>query len=260
MRKTFALIAVVLFAIAGCKKPGVHVNGGYAIDSSFVINGLSDISLGYYDNEVVSLSLEPTGLSSPQLVSLRAEGQPEGVAIWFDQNDKMPPFTTKMTVANEFSKGGVYTVKIIGTTVSGKSKVYEFKLTTEPNNCSQYLETRLQPVIRCFTEGNTNGPSITDWTRFADGTFYYLALRNNYATGYRQVANAGIGVPVTLDCDAKTIIIPKTTIVNNDEHENGVEYTIWGEGTIEDDGIHILYHSQCKYGVINYELVGDYKW
>lgn len=247
MKKSLLVFALFSLVLGSCtKKTNVIPNVPVEVkeDSTYIINGITDFTMGSLDSTLVFLQIDFRE-GKQEKITLSVEGLPDKVTAKFEPAAGIPGFGTTLMLKAIVATPGTYPVKLVGTSTSGMKKTYEVNLVIKDNfHCDSFMISNLGSFK---TQIEPNGDSVSTYAYVSyqsqQGGQMVLFFRNVYLetiSGY-PVLSGNFGMPdldnevvFTVNCNNKTISIPEKTIVAYSAM--GPElYTISGEGTLDFD-------------------------
>lgn len=245
-----SLLALTLFALllGSCTKktnvipdpPAEEVKE----DSTYIINGITDFTLGSLDSTWVYLEVD-FRQGKQEKINLSIEGLPERVTTKFEPAAGIPGFTTTLMLKSIVAEPGTYPVKIIGTSTNGQKKTYEVNLVIKDNfHCDSFMAGNLSS-FKTYTD--PAGDSISNYSYISamsqPGGAMILYMNSMYletVSGY-PVFSGNFGMPnpsneviLVVNCNSKTITIPEKTITAYTSM-GPEQYTVSGTGMIDFD-------------------------
>ena len=133
MKKTIALLSLLILAMLGCKKDSKTDNA-----MQYSINGISDVT---FKSAKQSIAISITHVSGPQeAVNLSVTGMPTGMSYTLSTTSGTPSFSTIFEISRTSNvTKGIYPIKFTSTTAAGVAKSVDFKLIVE-SSCPEALE------------------------------------------------------------------------------------------------------------------------
>lgn len=133
MKKTIALLSLLILAMLGCKKDSKTDNA-----MQYSINGISDVT---FKSAKQSIAISITHVSGPQeAVNLSVTGMPTGISYTLSTTSGTPSFSTIFEISRTSNvTKGIYPIKFTSTTAAGVAKSVDFKLIVE-SSCAEALE------------------------------------------------------------------------------------------------------------------------
>lgn len=189
-------------------------------DSTYIINGLTDMSISSLDSTVVGLNI--TFLQGKQdKITLSIEGLPDRVKGSFDPGAGIPGFNTTLMLKSVVAKPGVYPVTIKGVSENGLTKSYKVNLRIKDDFvCDSFFMNN----IGSFTTRNVaNNDSVFAFTHVnfqisnKSLTFYFNNMYLDSMNG-SNIISGGMGfdlqheVTFAVNCGNNTVTIPEKTI------------------------------------------------
>ena len=244
MKKTLLALAFVSFLFASCEKKQnvipVVPEQQVPEDSTYIINGITDFSIGSLDSTVVILNVNFIQ-GKQEKITLKIEGMPDRTNASLEPSAGIPGFNTMLKLTANVAKPGTYPLTITGTSTSGLKKTYKVNLIIKDNF---YCDSMLTNDVGFFITRHTNGDYIQDYTHIntmyvsADSPFVFY-LSQLYLEVYNAVPVLTTGFSAqqasfSYNCDGKTITL----------HEKMVDavttfgtqwYKVSGTGTINYD-------------------------
>lgn len=189
-------------------------------DSTYIINGLTDMSISSLDSVVTGLNI--TFLQGKQdKITLSIEGLPDRVKGSFDPGAGIPGFNTTLMLRSVVAKPGVYPITIKGVSENGLTKSYKVNLRIKDDfTCDSFFMNNIGMFTAYNSSTNDSVFGFTNVNFQIDNnqpTFYF---RNMYLDSMNgsNIISGGMGfdlqheVTFTVNCDSKTITIPEKTI------------------------------------------------
>lgn len=201
MKKLSFLFAFALLALASCKK-----NEGSQQPMTYMVNGITDISMFGTDVAGMGLSIEYRG-PVQENVALSITGLPENVTAEFSTASGIPTFGTSVAITSQNAVAGTYPLKLVCKGSATGEKSYDLTLTIKPVPCTQVVSGSYQTSNTCFP-GSTN-------------SFISHLGGNNIMIN--NLGGMGFSVNATIDCNSSTITIPSQTV--------GGSVTVAGSGS-----------------------------
>ncbi|MCB0699581.1 MAG: hypothetical protein H6551_02500 [Chitinophagales bacterium] len=146
MRYLWIPLAALLFFSACTSKPETNnitpgTNNPAQTDSSYIVSGLTDISIGLY-RDSATLVLGIQHVSGQQLkVNFSVTDLPDGISASLSPQSGIPPFATTVRFQSDYAKPGTYPIKLKGVSESGKVNTYtiDMKVTGNLPPCNTLL-------------------------------------------------------------------------------------------------------------------------
>lgn len=246
--KTYMLLFALLVVFAACDKPSTTVdpskdpnNPQNAPDTSFVIAGVADITMGNADTGMVALAISHTGGVQAKL-NFSLSGLPANTTSAFDPASGTAPFTTTLEIRTHMAPAGTYPVTLTVTTASGNKKNYSFNLVVqEKTECGLYFFQNSSgqfASISILPDGSTTAYTAAE-----------IAYDNNWKVLYfvdmpvKPAPDQYISIPstavfdhmaFTVDCTNKTLTIPNQVVRGyNASAGPPQDFVVNGTGTID---------------------------
>lgn len=212
-----------------------------AEDSSYIINGLSNKTIGRVDGTFTQLELVYQN-GDQENIELSASELPEGMEIIFEPKSGIPGFNTTMHIESSLTKAGIYPVKIHGVSKSGKVKTYTFDVTVRDNfHCDSLL---MQNIGVFATRNQPRGDTVFNQTYLQSSTsnteypvyfLYNLYLETiegrRVLTGNNGQYPSSNSVMFVFDCADHSFSLPEVILpVYNPIKRKTEYYTVSGEG------------------------------
>lgn len=243
MKKPLLLGVLATLLLASCdKKENTIPDPSLIEDSTYIINGLSSISVSQFGSNYTPLELLYKQGKQDE-VTLSVEGLPDGTEATFNPKSGVPGFNTYMKVESRLATPGEYPVTLVGTSASGTKKRYNFNVTIRNNyNCDSVM---MMYVNQLYTLNHPTGDTIYSNSRVQFGftlgepKYFIYDLVVDTANGTvvsTQNASGGSfnAIELVVDCGKNIISMPGKTIrVYNVNLRTYVEYYIEGEGTFD---------------------------
>lgn len=218
MRTTLLFLALACFTMLGCKKNEYNNTNTNPNPNAmtYVINGLTDITMDYDAEKMIPLSIERTAGTQEKL-TLSVSGLPGQTTAAFDVASGIPNFATVLTLTTNYADGGSYDIKVTGTTESGSMNSYNLKLKINP-----------EPPMGCAEK------MFGNYTAKYEGSISYQneSVKAESTGTKNQVRFKGFkifDVVGDIDCDLHTINVKSQTTGNN--------IYLSGSGTFDDKHI-----------------------
>ncbi len=220
-------------------------------DSTYIINGVTDFTLGSLDSTWVYLEVDFRE-GKQEKITVSIEGLPARVISEFEPAAGIPGFATTLMLKSIVATPGTYPVKIIGTSSNGQKKTYEVNLVIKDNfHCDSFMVNNLGSFK---TVTDPAGDSVSNYAYIStfsqSGSAMILYMNSMYletVSGY-PVLSGNFGMPdpanevlIFVNCNSKTITIPEKTITAYTSM-GPEQYTVSGSGTIDFDTKMITIH------------------
>ncbi|HEY9178873.1 MAG TPA: hypothetical protein VIN07_14350 [Flavipsychrobacter sp.] len=247
MKKSLFLLALSLVTLGACTKktnviPDVPVE--VKEDSTYIINGITDFTLGSLDSTWAYLQIDFRE-GKQEKITLSIEGLPDKVKAEFEPAAGIPGFATTLMLKAIIATPGTYPIKIIGTSSTGMKKTYEVNLVIKDNFACDSFMVRNGGSYKTYTDpagDSVSGYSYVSYRTLSDGSMV-LYMRNTYletVSGY-PVMSGNFGAPdltnevvLVVNCNNKTITIPEKTILAYTSM-GPEQYTVSGTGVLDFD-------------------------
>lgn len=213
-------------------------------DSTYIINGVTDFTLGSLDSTWVYLEVDFRE-GKQEKITLSIEGLPARVISEFEPAAGIPGFATTLMLKSIVATPGTYPVKIVGTSSNGMKKTYEVNLVIKDNfHCDSFMVNNLGAFS---TQIESTGDSVSTYSYISymvqPGGSMVLFMRSVYletVSGY-PVLSGNFGTPdltnevvLVVNCNNKTITIPEKSIIAYSAIGPEI-YKVSGTGTIDFD-------------------------
>jgi hypothetical protein len=237
MRTTLSIVAILCAAIFfGCKK-NEYPAGNNNPDSTnvdpnamkYLVSGITDLSMDWKDSTSLPLSLVYTSGNQENL-ALSFDGIPQNLAATFSVQSGLPPFNSILTLKTNNVAGGVYNIKIVGTTATKAVKKFDMKLTVNgepPMGCVAKVAGAYSTIIANGPSSSSQYPNVGDTHIDSTGVKNKIQITNLM---YSSPGGSQLDVTGTLNCDNKTIVL--------DEQQRG-SYKVTGGGTYTNNEVNI---------------------
>lgn len=254
MKKILSLSFIALLVIAACKKddtPQTIPNPTPApvVDSNamqYVINGLTDVSLGWSEEKMIPLSFAYVK-GNQEMISVSINGLPAGVTAEFDVAKGTPSFATILKLKTNVSKDGNYPLQVVCKTDKDSVKKFDFNLKVLTTDCRDYAAGLMACTNQC---SSTQGDVLVEK---GDVNSWQVNVKNLVVQNTGGTKLVFSSLPFKVNCDNKTLELPYTSYVD----KNNNFHLLSGNGTYtnETNTITISYHdgatgvvtNTCKY-------------
>ncbi len=233
MLKTTSLAVICCLVLFGCKKDDtVATNNSNTSneDTTYLMAGVGDISLGgATENKTMMIALSPVG-SQQGRITLSVEGLPEHVSASFDPGSGNVPFTSTLSIKNNYAKAGSYDMVVKGTSEAGKTKSLKFKLTTPSASCVEFLAKNTNKYIMKTEAGKTvDSFFIKDFDNNRLWFEYSFLDDPEPPNSYHVILRSK--VYINADCNTSEITIPEQKVLGQTDTYIYKDYKVSGKGT-----------------------------
>ncbi len=206
MKKVALIAAFALTGLAACKKTTNTTNLTGSAQPSFLVNGLSDVTLQNDLTTMTELYLTVTYADSAQSnVTLSLSALPAGITIdtsWVVSG--IPTFNTALTIYDTTENGataGTYPMVLTATSANGSKKNYNFNLKVKAAPpCTTGLVGK---YLSCYSP--CTGGGYYDDSVYADANVINKVWFTNFE-------NSGHLVYGTYSCRTEMMTIPMQTV------------------------------------------------
>ena len=275
MKKTLRVLTLVSVLFGACaQKTNIIPEHSVGEDSTYIINGVTDIAMSQLDSVAVEMKIQYQR-GKQERISLNVDGLPKRVVADFLPSAGTPGFETVLRLKSNVAEPGNYPIIVKGTSESGSEKSYKFYLSIKNDFvCDTFLATKLNKFI---TYDLLTGDSVSNYSRLTWGTFMpkrywiwllYLGNYNSYPVLTSNLPSAYDYTNVIMyefDCNKKTINIPEKMItvpVYSNTATTDEQFTVSGNGIIDFDESNVTIEYTVKDYLAethNYKKVAKFK-
>ncbi len=275
MKHYLLITALLVFTFSACKEkenivPGKNTTNNPTnpnppvdnTDRTYIINGLSDITIGNKNSINIPIQLEFVG-GQQKKVSLMITGLPKYCYASFSPKAGIPGFATTMSISTTLADPGSYPITLTGLSQDGKTREYNLQLTiVDKLDCDSFLPNA---VTKSFTTTKKDSKTViysqsNMTSKYDSSTKKNVVMIDNL---FMQEDSSGTpfisynkGLYLITNCAKRTVTVPDQRIQGRRLSSTVAykDYDMSGTGTIDPEKgtITINYYAQDQNGVGNY--------